>query len=79
MIDLISSRRFWKASKRSVDPFTGECRVFNNSSLRKLARAIRRGKVPEPRMFIIETALDKAKRHPEKYLHRVARVAKYGR
>jgi hypothetical protein len=68
----------WRMSKRNVDPFTGQCRIFNNSSLRKLARAIRRGQVPEERMFIIETAKDKMKRRPLKYLNRAARLRAMG-
>lgn len=38
----------------------GDVRIFANSSLRKLARAMRRGKVPSERQFIIDEAMKKA-------------------
>jgi hypothetical protein len=60
--------------KYRKDPFTGSCKIVNNSSLRKLARALRRGKVPEERMFIIETAKDKVTRRWKKYLNKAARL-----
>jgi hypothetical protein len=54
--------RNWKHSKRSRDPFTGECKIVSNSSFRKLARAMRRGKVPDERQVIIDNAMASAKR-----------------
>jgi hypothetical protein len=45
--------------KRSK-PFKGAVRIFPNSSLRKLARAIRRGMVPPERQFIIDEAMKRA-------------------
>lgn len=41
-------------------PVYGKCRIFANSSLRKLVRAARRGNIPGPRMFIIEQARKRA-------------------
>lgn len=43
-------------------PFKGKVRIFPNSSLRKLMRAGRRGKIPPERMFIIEQAVQRAAR-----------------
>lgn len=43
-----------------VKPMEGEVRIANNSSLRKLARAIRRGKVPDDRQQIIDLAMESA-------------------
>ena len=37
-------------------PFEGLVRIFNNSSIKKLGRAMRRGKVPPERAFIISQA-----------------------
>lgn len=41
-------------------PFKGRVRIFGNSSLRKLARALRRGLVPPERMRIIDQAMKSA-------------------
>jgi hypothetical protein len=41
-------------------PFKGEVRIFENSSLRKLMRAARRGKIPPERLGIIKRAVAKA-------------------
>ena len=60
--------RNWTLSKRSKDPFTGDCKIANNSSLRKLARAMRRGKVPDERQVIIDNAMASAQRRWSKYL-----------
>lgn len=38
----------------------GKVRIFPNSSLRKLARAMRRGKVPDEHQVIIDTAMTRA-------------------
>ena len=47
-----------------IKPFKGSVKIGEHSSLRKLARAMRRGKVPDDRQVIIDTAMDKAaKRH----------------
>jgi hypothetical protein len=64
----------WYSSKHHKDPFTGDCKIVSDSSLRKLARAIQRGKVPEERMFIIETAKEKAQRRQKKYLNKPAKL-----
>ena len=62
--------RNWTLSKRSKDPFTGDCKIANNSSLRKLARAMRRGKVPDERQVIIDNAMAQARRRIGKYHYR---------
>jgi hypothetical protein len=54
--------RNWRQSKRTRDPFTGDCKIARNSSLRKLARAMRRGKVSDERQFIIDEAMKTARR-----------------
>lgn len=41
-------------------PFEGKVVIAYNSSLRKLARAIRRGKVPDDRQQIIDSAMESA-------------------
>ena len=41
-------------------PFKGNVKIGEHSSLRKLARAMRRGKVPDDRQVIIDTAMEKA-------------------
>ena len=46
-------------SKRN-EPFKGNIRIVRNSSLRKLARAMRRGKVPDERQVVIDLAQKKA-------------------
>jgi hypothetical protein len=38
------------------EPWKGKVRIFPNSSLRKLKRAMRRGMVPDERQVIIEQA-----------------------
>jgi hypothetical protein len=54
--------RNWRQSKRTRDPFTGDVKIARNSSLRKLARAMRRGKMPQERQFIIDQAMKTAHR-----------------
>ncbi len=51
------------------DPFRGEVRIFRNSSLRKLARAMRRGKVPSERQFTIDEAMKRAAKRWAVYLN----------
>ena len=41
-------------------PGEGKCRIFANSSLRKLMRAARRGMIPDERMQIIQEAMQAA-------------------
>ena len=62
--------RNWRQSKRSRDPFEGDCKIVRNSSLRKLARAMRRGKVPDERQVIIDNAMAQARRRIGKYHYR---------
>ena len=59
--------RNWTLSKRSKEPFTGDVKIARNSSLRKLARAMRRGKVPDERQVVIENAMENALRRIGKY------------
>jgi len=54
--------RRWMGSKYRKPEFTGDCKIGQYSSLRKLARAMRRGKVPEERQFIIDEAVKNATR-----------------
>jgi hypothetical protein len=62
--------RNWRSGKYSAEPFTGECKIVRNSSLRKLARAIRRGKVPDERQVIIDEAVKNANRRMGLYGYR---------
>jgi hypothetical protein len=48
------------------NPFRGEVKIIKHSSFRKLARAMRRGKVPQERQFIIEQAMKNAQKRKEK-------------
>ena len=45
---------------KRTEPFKGEVRIFDNSSLRKLMRAARRGKIPAERLGIIQRAVARA-------------------
>jgi hypothetical protein len=49
-----------------LNPFRGEVKLGDYSSLRKLARAMRRGKVPPERQQIIDQAMKSAERHRKK-------------
>jgi hypothetical protein len=62
--------RNWTGGKYSADPFTGECKITRDSSLRKLARAMRRGKVPDERQVIIDEAMKTARRRLGVYHYR---------
>lgn len=50
-------------------PGFGMVRIFPNSSLRKLARAMRRGKVPSERQVVIDMAVSKARDRRHAYLN----------
>jgi hypothetical protein len=52
----------WTLGKHSKSSFTGDVKISRYSSLRKLARAMRRGKVPQERQFIIDQAMKTARR-----------------
>jgi len=57
---------------RQFDPDTGEwqegrVRIFARSSLRKLMRAARRGKMPSERQVIINMAVGKAQKRAQLY------------
>lgn len=57
--------KFWHSGK--TEPFRGEVKIGKYSSLRKLKRAMRRGKVPPERQFVIDQAMKTAERRKEKY------------
>jgi hypothetical protein len=57
----------WMGSKHRKPEFTGDCKIVDNSSLQKLARAMRRGKVPDERQVIIDNAMASARRRIGKY------------
>lgn len=59
-------------SKRSA-PFRGAVRIMAGSSLRKLMRAARRGKVPAERIRVIVQAMQSAARRDWVWLHSRAR------
>ena len=61
LLDKLIPRNF-RQSKRNKDPFTGDCKIASNSSFRKLARAMRRGKMPDERQVIIDEAMKSARR-----------------
>jgi len=50
-------------------PGKGKLKIGKHSSLRKLMRAARRGRIPDERIVIIETAEKKAADRAEIYLH----------
>lgn len=50
-------------------PFKGDVRIFPNSSLRKLSRAMRRGLVPSERQVVIDAAVEKATGRRAAYLN----------
>ena len=54
-------------------PFKGEVKIGPHSSLRKLARAMRRGKIPPEREVIIDTAMRSAAKRADLYMHSMAR------
>ena len=59
---------------RQFDPdngkwIEGRVRILADSSLRKLMRAARRGKMPDERQVIIDTAVGKAAKRRDFYLN----------
>jgi hypothetical protein len=50
-------------------PFKGKVRIFDNSSLRKIMRAARRGKIPPERQVLIDTAVKRASERRAAYLN----------
>jgi hypothetical protein len=60
----------WKMGKYSRSPLNGELKIVWNSSLRKLARAMRRGRVPDERQVIIDQAMINARRRWPRYGHK---------
>lgn len=51
------------------EPFKGRVGIKANSSLRKLMRAARRGKIPDDRLFVIEQAQKRAAERRAAYLN----------
>lgn len=47
----------------------GKLRVFGNSSLRKLMRATRRGKIPDERQVLIDAAMERAGQRRAAYIN----------
>lgn len=60
---------------RRSKPFKGDVRIFDNSSLRKLMRAARRGKIPAERLGLIARATTRAAAREDAYLNASARTA----
>ncbi len=56
-------------------PGKGKINISKHSSLRKLMRASRRGKIPDERMVIIEVAERKAASRAKLYMHATLRNA----
>lgn len=50
-------------------PFKGRIKLTADSSFRKLARALRRGKVPSERMGVIDHAMARAAKRRDVYLN----------
>jgi hypothetical protein len=47
----------------------GKCRIFANSGIRKLQRAMRQGKVPDERWVLITAAAERAEQRYGAYLN----------
>lgn len=67
---LLLKRNRWALGKYARKPFQGELKIDKYSSFRKLARAIRRGRVPEERQFVIDEAEKTARRRLGVYHYR---------
>lgn len=52
-----------------IKPFKGKVKIGSHSGLRKLARAMRRGLLPDERANVIARALKFAQDRPEAFLH----------
>lgn len=76
LLDKLMPRGNWWQSKRNKPRDTGDVKIRRDSSLRKLARAMRRGKVPDERQVIIDNAMASAQRRWQKYLNKGARAAR---
>lgn len=63
---MISKHQRWTPDG---DWIPGMVRVARNSSLRKLARAIRRGTMPAERIGVIERAIERAAKRKDIYLN----------
>ncbi len=50
-------------------PVYGNCRVLANTSLRKLMRATRQGKMPDERQVLIDAARERAASRADAYLN----------
>lgn len=65
----ITARPLPVPTKSHYRHYRGEINIGKFSSLRKLMRAARRGKMPDERQAIIDIALQKAERRRDKYLN----------
>ena len=63
----IPKRSKWALGKYARGPYQGELKITRYSSLRKLARAIRRKRIPDERQFIIDEAMKNAQRRQGVY------------
>ena len=63
---MISKHRQFDDKGRWIE---GKVRIGKDSSLRKLMRAARRGKIPDERQVIIEAALERASKRATAYLN----------
>lgn len=64
---------FHARPSKHVAPFKGKVRLNSNSSLRKLMRASRRGKLPDGRAVLIEQTQAIAARHPTLHMSPAAK------
>ena len=50
-----------RRNRHHAEPGKGALRIVRGSSLRKLMRAAARGKIPDERLVIIQTAMSRAR------------------
>jgi len=74
LLDKMLPRGNWWQSKKRREHDTGDIKIRQYSSLRKLARAMRRGKVPDERQVLIDNAMASAQKRWLKYLNKGARA-----
>lgn len=55
-------------------PFCGPVKLNSSSSLRKIMRAFRRGRLPSERLGVIARAVESAEKRRRVYMHSVARA-----
>jgi hypothetical protein len=56
-----------------AEPFKGRVKIDRRSSLRKLMRAARRGRIPDERQTIIDTATESAMQRRAEYANSFAK------